>query len=221
MKIAVLGATGRTGTPLVDELLRRGHEVSVLVRSPEKLGEHRDQVTVVTGSSTDPGALDQLLAGARGGADAAAGASVDAVVSALGPTNKEPDLHTSTAKALIAAMPRHGVTRFVGISGAGIDVPGDLKGGRDKVISFLIQKLGGKVVADKPAEYREFAASNLDWTLVRPPRLQEGPATGKVAHDAHTPGRSSSIRRADLAVFLVDVVEQDLYSRQAPFASQG
>ncbi len=89
------------------------------------------------------------------------------------------------------------------------------------MISFLIQKLGGAFVADKPAEYRAYAASDLDWTLVRPPRLQEGPATGKVAHDAHTPGRSSKIQRADLAAFLVDVVEQGLYSRQAPFASQG
>lgn len=208
MKIAVLGATGRTGTPLVDELLRRGHELSVLVRTPDKLGERRDRVRVVTGSSTDPQALDQLLAG------------VDAVVSALGPTNKEANLHSETAKSLVAVMPRHGVTRFVGISGAGIDVPGDQKGARDKVVSFLIQKLGGKVVADKPAEYRVLAASDLDWTLVRPPRLQDGPATGRVDHDAHTPGRSSSIRRADLAVFLVDVLEHGLYSRQAPFVSQ-
>ncbi len=117
MKIAVLGAAGRTGTPLVDELLRRGHEVSVLVRTPAKLGERADRVFVVTGSSTDPAALDALLPGA------------DAVVSALGPTQKEPELHTRTANALIEAMPRHAVTRFVGISGAGVDVPGDRKVG--------------------------------------------------------------------------------------------
>ncbi|MGB7980244.1 MAG: NAD(P)H-binding protein [Candidatus Nanopelagicales bacterium] len=209
MKIAVLGAAGRTGSPLVAELLGRGHEVSVLVRTPDKLGSTRDRVRVVTGSSTDPAALDQVLAGA------------DAVVSALGPTKKEASLHSETARGLIAAMPRHGVSRFVGVSGAGIDVPGDQKGARDKIISFMIRTVGGALVADKPAEYREFAASDLDWTLVRPPRLQEGPGTGRVAHDAHTPGRSSSIKRADLAMFLVDVVEQGLYSRQAPFASQG
>lgn len=209
MNIAVLGATGRTGTPLVAELLRRGHSVTALVRTPDRLGANRDKVRVVTGPCADPAALDQLLDGA------------DAVISALGPTKKEPSLHSETARALVQAMPLHQVRRFVGISGAGIDVPGDRKGPRDKAISFLIQKLGGAIVADKPAEYRAFAASDLDWTLVRPPRLLDGPATGKVVHDAHSPGRSSSIRRADLASFLVDVVDGDLYKRQAPFVSQG
>ena len=112
MKLAVLGATGRTGSLLVEELLRRGHDLTVLARSPEKLAGLADRVHVVTGSSTDPAALDALLNG-----------GMDAVVSALGPTRKEPDLHTRTATALIEAMHAHDVHRFVGISGAGIDVP--------------------------------------------------------------------------------------------------
>lgn len=142
----------------------------------------------------------------------------DAVVSTLGPTDKEPDLHTRTAQILVDVLPAGG--RFVGVSGAGIDVPGDQKGGRDKFVSFLIQKLGGDVVKDKPREYEVFAASDLDWTLARPPRLQDGPATGSYYSDAHKPGRSTSIQRADLAAFLADCVEQGLYKRQAPFVSQ-
>jgi putative NADH-flavin reductase len=205
MNITVLGATGRTGTPLVAELLRRGHTITALVRDPAKLGPVADRIRVVVGDSTDPAALGQALDG------------TEAVVSALGPTSKEPDLHTRTAQALIAVMPTRGVGRFVGISGAGIDVPGDQKGTRDKIISTLIQRLGGAVVADKPREYQTFAASDLDWTLVRPPRLVDGPATGRITHDAHTPGRSSSIPRADLAVFLADVLDQHLYPHQAPF----
>jgi len=76
------------------------------------------------------------------------------------------------------------------------------------------------MATDKSTEYEVFAASDLDWTLVRPPRLLDGPATGRVLHDARTPGRSSSIRRADLAVFLADVLDEHLYPRQAPFVSQ-
>lgn len=209
MNVALIGATGRTGRLVLAELLRRGHTVTALVRSAEKLGSSRDKVHVVLGSSTDPAALDQLLTGAQ------------AVVSALGPTKEEHTLHTDTAKALIQSMPQHSVTRFVGISGAGIDVPGDRKGPKDQAISFLIQKLGGAVVADKPAEYREFATSDLDWTLVRPPRLVDGLATGTITHDAQTPGHASSIRRTDLAAFLADVVENNLYPRQAPFVSAG
>jgi len=73
-------------------------------------------VRVVVGSSTDPASIAGLLDGAH------------AVVSALGPTAKEADLHTRTARLLVQAMPAAGVTRFIGISGAGIDIPGDHKG---------------------------------------------------------------------------------------------
>ncbi|MCU0297559.1 MAG: NAD(P)H-binding protein [Candidatus Nanopelagicales bacterium] len=203
MKIAVIGATGRTGTPLVAELLRRGHEITVLARNPDKLADQRDAVTVIPGSSTDREPVRQLVDGA------------DAVVSTLGPSGRESDLQTRTANLLVDLLPAQ--ARFVGVSGAGIDVPGDRKGTRDKVISFMVRSVGGAMAKDKVSEYAVFAASNLDWTLVRPPRLVDGPATGSVTHDAHVPGSSTSIRRTDLAIFLADVVEQRLYVRQAPF----
>ena len=142
------------------------------------------------------------------------------MVSALGPTGKEGDLHTRTAGALISIMTRTGPRRFVGVSGAGIDVPGDRKTITNKAISALIQLLGGNVVKDKPAEYAAWAASVLDWTLVRPPRLVDGPAsTRPLEHDAHRSTRSTKITRADLGAFLIDVVEHDLYSCQAPFVA--
>ena len=203
MKVAVLGATGRTGRPLVTELTRRGHEVRALVRDPASLSV--PGVEVIAGSVTDRAAMTGLVTG------------VDAVVSALGPTKKEPDLHTRTAELLVTLLPAGG--RFIGISGAGIDVPGDQKGTRDKVISFLIQKLGGSVVQDKPREYEVFAASQLDWTLARPPRLMDGDGTGLYYSNAHKPGKSSSIKRADLALFLCDCLDEGLYPRRAPFVA--
>ena len=203
--IAVIGATGRTGRPLVQDLLDRGATVRVLVRDPSKLGNLVDRVAVVTGASTDPAALTELVQGA------------DTVVSALGPTNRESTLQTDTARALLPVISAAGVRRFVGVSGAGIDIPGDQKGTRDKIISFMIQKLGGAVAKDKATEYQVFAGSDIDWTLVRPPRLTDGPATGKIQHDAHRPGKSTSITRADLANFVADVAMNGSYSRQAPF----
>ena len=203
MRVAVLGATGRTGVPLVTELVRRGHDVTVVVRDPAK--NTISDTRIVTASVTDRGALAAALTG------------VDAVVSALGPTAKEPDLHTTTARLIVDLLPS-GV-RFIGVSGAGIDVPGDQKGTRDKIVSFLIQKLGGAVVKDKPREYEVYASSDLHWTLARPPRLMDGPGTGRYYSDAHRPAKSSSIKRADLALFLADCLDQDLYVKQAPFVS--
>ena len=207
MKIAVIGATGRTGRLLVTELLRRGHSVTVLVRDPAKLADLSGRVDVIAGDSRTRADLARLVAGA------------DAVVSALGPTAKEGSLHTDTATALADAMGAAGVTRFVGVSGAGIDVPGDQKSTSAKLISRTIQAIGGEVVKDKPAGYAVYAASDLDWTLVRPPRLVDGGPTGRLEHDAHRSTKSTKITRADLAVFLADVVEQGLYSRQAPFVA--
>ncbi len=207
MKIAVIGSTGRTGRLVVEELLRRGHDVTALARDPAKLSGIADKVTVVPGDSRDRSALDTLVA------------DTDAVVSALGPTAKEASLHTETARALVELMTTRGPRRFVGVSGAGIDVPGDRKSASAKAISWLIQRLGGDVVKDKPAEYEVFAGSAVDWTLVRPPRLVEGQRTGNLEHDAHRSTRSTKITRADLAAFLVDVVEQGSYLREAPFVA--
>jgi len=208
VKIAVLGATGRTGRLLVAELIRRGHEVTALVRDPARLDPQPAGLDVVMGDSRDPAALRALLA------------EVDAVVSALGPSGRDATVHRETAAALRAAMAEAGVTRFVGVSGAGMDVPGDRKSRRDKIISRLIQTLGGAVVQDKPAEYKVWADSDRDWTLVRPPRLQDGPATGRIEHDAHASPQTTLLQRADLAAFLADVVEQQLYFRQAPLVAQ-
>jgi putative NADH-flavin reductase len=166
-------------------------------------------VRVVTGSSTDAEALASLLEDA------------EAVVSTLGPTSRDSTVMSDTARVLVPAMEQRGIRRFVGVSGTGVDVDGDLKGRKDRVISSMVRRVGGVMATDKAQEYRILAASDLEWTLARPPRLVDGPATGRVVHDAHTPGRSSSIRRADLAVFLADVVEQGLYVRQSPFVSKG
>jgi putative NADH-flavin reductase len=209
MRIAVLGATGRTGQLVVAELLRRGHELTVLARNPGKLGAAAGAVRVVTGSSSDSEALASLLDGAQ------------AVVSALGPTSRDSTVMSDTARVLLPAMGQRGIRRYVGVSGTGVDMEGDLKGRKDRLISSMIRRVGGPMATDKAQEYRMLVSSDLDWTLARPPRLVDGPATGRVVHDAHTPGRSSSIRRSDLAVFLADVVEQDLYVRQSPFVSAG
>ena len=65
MNITVLGATGRTGTPLVAELLRRGHTLTALVRDPARLGPVAHRIRVVIGDSTDPEALGDALDGAE------------------------------------------------------------------------------------------------------------------------------------------------------------
>ena len=163
---------------------------------------------VVVGDSRDPSALAELIDGA------------EVVVSALGPTRaKETTLQRDTAAAVIDAMRTAGVSRYVGVSAAGIDVPGDQKSRKDRIISWLAQHLSGPVAEDKAVEYRLWAASDRDWTLVRVPRLVDGTPTAAVEHDAHRSARSTKITRADVAVFLADLAENGRYVRQAPLVA--
>lgn len=204
MNVTVLGASGRTGRLLVQELLRRGHRVTALVRDPSRAPEG---TRVVVGDSRDGEALRAALAGA------------DAVVSALGPSGKDADLHRETVALLAPALRAAGVRRYVGISGAGVTAAGDRKRLRDRAISAAMGWFASSMVADKAAELAAWQDTGAEWTLVRPPRLLEGPATGRVEHDAHVSTRSTGMRRADLAVFLADVLDRGLYVRQAPFAA--
>jgi putative NADH-flavin reductase len=208
VKIAVLGATGRTGRPLVEELLRRGHHVVAVVRDPGG-GGLPDAVELVPGDVRDADVLRRAVTGA------------DAVVSALGPRKGDPRLHREVAPLLVRVLQEAGVRRFVGVSGAGVDVDGDRKSRRDRIISGIIKRLPGDAVKDKVLEYGVWRDSGLDWTLVRPPRLQDGPATGSVEHHASTSPRSTAIRRSDLALFLADEVEQARYVGKAPLVAAG
>jgi putative NADH-flavin reductase len=201
----VLGATGATGRLVVEELVRRGHEVSALTRGAPP--EPSPAVCWRVGEARDAAAVRDLVEGA------------DAVVSALGPRKGDATLHREVAPHLIAAMEAHGVRRFVGVSGAGIDVPGDRKSVRDRLISALLQRLGGEAVRDKAVERELWAATTLDWTLVRPPRLDNGPVTGRVEHSASHSPRRTSLSRADLAAFIVDLLEQPAYVRKAPLVA--
>lgn len=204
MRVAVLGATGATGRLVVDELGRRGHDVVALTRRPAG-GPSR--VRWVEGDARDATAVRDLVQGA------------DAVASAMGPRSGDRTLHREVAPHLIVAMQSAGARRFVGVSGAGIDVPGDRKSARDRLLSALVRRFGGEAVRDKAVELELWAASDLDWTLIRPPRLVDGPGNGRLEHAAHRSPRRTSLSRADLADFLVDLVEQPEYVRQAPLVA--
>ncbi len=206
MVIALIGGTGRTGALVLDELLLRGHRVRALVRADGRVTEG-SSVTTVVGDCRDRSTLRVLVEGA------------DAVVSALGPRGREETLHRDTARALVATMPTAGVRRFVGISGMAVAVPGDQRSMSSAVATRIVRLVGGPLARDKRDEYAVFAASDLDWTLARPPRLVDGEETAHVEHAAHRSTRSSKIVRADLATFLVDVVEHGWYVRQAPFVA--
>ncbi|MHA7304709.1 NAD(P)-dependent oxidoreductase [Arthrobacter sp. TMN-49] len=205
MKIAVLGATGRTGSLVLAEALSRGHQVTALARNPGVLG-HSD-VNAVEGDIGDLSALGRVFEGA------------DAVISAIGARGRTSDLHTLLATNSVKAMTATGVKRFVGVSVGGLDVPGDQKGPRDRFIGFLARTSAGASSADREREYLAWQASALSWTLVRVPRLLDGETSIPATADPHIPPRKTVLHRSALAVLLLDCATTDRYVQQAPFAA--
>jgi putative NADH-flavin reductase len=206
MRIAVFGASGRTGRPLVEQALAEGDEVTALVRDPAKLGITHERLRLVRGDVSDAARVDEAVQGQ------------DAVLVALGPTpGTAPEALTEGIRHAIASMQRHGVRRIVVVSGAGIDVPGDRKRLPDRLISMLVRLLNRRDVLAKEEQYRLLAGSGLDWTLVRPPRLADGPRTGVHHADTRTLKGSSTLNRADLADFMLREAREGRYIGQAPF----
>ena len=208
MKLTVLGGTGRIGRLVVAQALSGGHEVTVLVRDPQKVGPIAERVRIVIGSASDPNAVRDAVAGA------------DAVISALGPDGNSAEQVVALRdgmRTVIEAMRDTRVRRMINLSGAAIDAPGDHKPMIDRFASRIVRLMSGHVVAAKQAEFDELLASGLEWVAVRPPLVTDGPHTGRyrAALDVLHPG--ARIARSDIADFMLAQAAEPTFAQSAPF----
>ncbi len=211
MKLAIFGATGKTGVPLVKQALEAGHEVVAFGRTPAKLkeqqGEH-ERLTFVAGDATDQAAVKRAVAVA------------DAVLSVLGQGKNSPkNMQTVATKNIVAAMKEHGVRRLVSLTGAGVSDPKDEPKLADKIIRFLLKRLSGEVLKDAENHAEVLKGSGLDWVIVRGPMLTNGPYTGNYRVGYVGKGSGTRASRADVADFMVKQLKDDSYLRQAPMVS--
>lgn len=208
MKIAIFGGTGRTGRHLIEGALGDGHEVTALVRDPGKLGPGHERLRIVEGDVLIPSRVGETVAGA------------DAVLSALGHTKTSPkDVQARGTENIVAAMKEHGVRRLISLTGAGVRDPGDRPKLVDRVFSGLLKLLQKDVLEDAQRHADVIKRSGLDWTIVRAPRLTDGPATGE--YRVGPVGENSGIKvsRADVAGFMLRGVTDGSYVGQAPMVS--
>lgn len=194
MKVAILGATGRIGRHVLDQALSAGHEVTVLVRSRDRLPTVATGLRIVVGTIAD----EQALASAIGGSDA--------VISAIGPQGNRPaEVETLRDGMLrtISAMRETGVRRIVNLSGAGITAPGERKPLVDRMMSRVVRLFARHVVAAKQAEYVTLAASDVEWIAVRPALVNDGPLTGDYFAGPNELRPGARVSRADVAHLLL------------------
>ena len=198
MRIAVFGATGRTGVPFVRQALDAGHEVVAHARTPSKLPFSDDRLTVVEGDVYTGDGVAETVEG------------TDAVVSLLGQSSDGPDdLLTVAGDHVTAAMAEHGVDRYVTLVGAGVREAGESPSFSGKVMGTLLRLVAREVLADAEEHVRRVRATDLAYTVVRAPRLVDGEAAGYRAGDIDL--GFESVARADVAAFCLDCVEDDLH----------
>jgi putative NADH-flavin reductase len=207
-RIVVLGASGRTGLPLVEQALDHGHTVVAFVRDAAKLplspDDYDDRLVVIEGDAY------------TGEGVAAAVEGADAVVSTLGQTDGSPDdLLTVAGDHVLDAMADHGSDRFVTLVGAGVREEGESVSVTGRMMGGLLKLLAREVLDDAAEHVVRVKATDTRWTVVRAPRLVDGEGTGDYAAGDIALG-FAAIERADVARFLLDCVEDDLYVRDAP-----
>lgn len=203
MRILVLGATGGTGREVVEQALGHGHDVVAFARDPRSLDSGDPHLTVVVGDVTDAAAVSRTAEGC------------DAVISALGSRGERPvHVYSDGVANVIRAMTAAGARRLVVVSRAGVGA-----NDRDLPVALRASKLLPGVreeFEDLERMEGDVMLSDLDWTIVRPVGLTDGPLTGdyRAVRGAFVP-KGSRISRADLAALLVKCAGGGLYSRAA------
>ncbi|KAJ7394417.1 hypothetical protein OS493_000226 [Desmophyllum pertusum] len=168
LKLVVFGATGRTGKELVKQALEKGHHVTAVVRSPEKLNTQHDNLSLVKGDACD---LESFAAALDG---------KDAVLSSLGvyanifnPTT----FYSESMHAITEGMTRHKITRLVTVT-SWCTQPGP---NNDWFLEWILKPLLlNGVIKDMATMEKTLESSDpqlLNYTIVRPCRLLEGEQT--------------------------------------------
>ena len=201
MKLVVFGATGGSGSRIVEQALGLGHEVTAFARNPAAVKTRHPKLKVIEGDALDAASVSQAIAGQ------------DAVLYAIGINRRSTmTVCTESTRHIIAAMKEHGVRRFICLSAYGASETKDTAL-YSKVLRFFI----GKRVEDKDRQEELLRASGLDWVLVRPPLLTNGPRLGKYRAGFDIPIKLfSSVSRRDVADFMLKQLTDDTYLNKAP-----
>jgi putative NADH-flavin reductase len=192
VKILLFGATGATGRHVLAQALAKGHTVTAFVREPSRLADRDERMRVIVGDTTrDAPAVADAMPGQ------------DAAVSALGRGNtlRADHLIERSMRVIVPAMERAGVRRLILLSAFGV---GESRRHAPWVSRVMYRVLLGNIFRDKLAGERRVRQSSLDWTIVYPTLLTNGPLTLRYRAGELLELRGMPrISRADVARFIL------------------
>lgn len=207
MKVALIGATGFVGAGVLDELLRRGHEVVALVRKPETLAA-REHVQFVKADVLKADEVQRAVAGC------------DAVVSAYNAGWTNPNIYDDFmqgSRSIVQGVKAAGIQRYLVVGGAGsLYVNGQQLVDSPDFPAAI--KPGAMAARDMYTELQK--EQTLDWTVLSPAVGFHGGSaaqskgrttqyrTGKDEPLMQADGQPGDISVQDLAVALVDALDK-------------
>ncbi len=196
MKILVLGASGRVGSHMVELALKDQHEVTILVRDPDKIQQHHQQLRVIQGNVLNRQDVEQAMV------------NVDVVVSALNTDGG--NTLSASLPLILEAMTQQQVKRIITIGTAGIL--------QSRVTPTILryQSTESKQKSTFAAQehqhvFEQLLQSDRDWTIVCPTYLPNGALTGsyRIERD-FLPEGGTQISVADTA----DFAYQQIFSEE-------
>jgi len=200
MRVAVLGAAGQLGREVVRALSGRGDSVCAVVRRPPDPA-FDSAVDVRIADARDKTQLRATIAG------------FDVLVNTIGggTLRKNVVASSTTVIATAAAQDEH-VKRYIAMSAAMVALDW-------KFFKYVLRPLIFRNILAEHLRVEEIVkASGLSWTIVRPPRLTSGPSKGYLASPEFL-SASFSAARADVAAFIADEVENNVYIQQPVFVA--
>ena len=197
MKILVIGANGGIGKQMVEMALHAGYEVTAVLRNPARLPITHANLTIFKGDILQPETFEKYLENS------------DAVISAIGVSggllgDKPTTLYSQGNASLLRAMHKMGVKRAFFISASALDISPLQPFFVKLVTRYVIQKLLRHMYTDLREMEKIIRESAVQWTIIRPPQLTDGPSTGlyRFRINGFLPN-CLRISRADVAHFML------------------
>lgn len=171
MKILVIGANGGIGKQMVEMALHKGYEVTAVLRNPARLSITHANLTIFKGDILQPETFEKYLENS------------DAVISAIGVSggllgDKPTTLYSQGNASLLRAMHKMGAKRAFFISASALDISPLQPFFVKLVTRFIIQKLLRHMYTDLREMEKTIRESSVQWTIIRPPQLTDGPSKG-------------------------------------------
>ena len=200
MNVILYGATGNSGSRILQELISRGHKVTAIARNTSKLP------STVTAKQDDLSSVDTIASTIKG---------TDAVISAYGPPHDDTDALLGVTERQIAAVKKAGTSRLIVVGGAGLL---EVAPGVTLIASGYLPEAYLPIATSHEKALGILKGSDVNWTYFSPAGFFEpGERTGKfrlgttnlIANDKG----DSRISFEDYAVALADEIEKPAHER--------